>query len=211
MPQTVQEPDTDPAIRADRLRTRALETGVAVSGILPGDWKPVPSGLYQAAIGDGDGRQLILTVTTGAKGEDRLKVSTRFDRDLSRFATGYWEIGMTLAKSATAIARDIERRLLPDLDAELVRARAAQAAEEARQSRVKKALTRIEWALPSLQSDPAGAFSTRVINGADGLRGEFTISADGHTGNVQLRSVPLDLLAAVAAALDADRTSPGTA
>lgn len=211
MPQAVQEPDTDPAIRADRLRTKALETAGALSGHLPGVWKPVPSGLYPAAIGAGDGRQLILTVTTGAKGEDRLKVSTRFDRDVSRFATGHWEISMTLAKSPAAIARDIERRLLPDLDAELDRARAAQAAEEARQTRVKKALTRIEWALPALRADPAGAYSTRVINGADELRGEFTISADGRTADVQLRSVPLDLLTAVAAALDVDRSSPGTA
>jgi hypothetical protein len=198
MPRSIRDPAADPHLRMQRLRSVALEHAGALCELLPGAWQPVPHALYQAVIGAGDGRQLILTATTGAKGEDRLKIGTTFASELRSFAEGQWEISVTLAKNVEVIAREIERRLLPDLDAALARAQSARAAEEERQARFQAALTRIEQALPAARHLSHGPLNTRVFEGTGDLRGEFTVDGNGLTGGLHLRWASLDLLEALA-------------
>jgi len=197
---------TDPALRAQRLQTIAIDTAAALCEFLPGPWAPISPGLYQAAIGPGDGRKLTITATTGARNEARLKVGAGFDRGLARFTDAHWEIGVSLAKRVEVIAREIERRLLPDLDAELARVRAARDAEAAREAAFAAATARIEAALPSLRPHP-GRYNTRVVNGTGGFLGEFSLDLDGRRGDLALRAAPLDLLVVLAETLAAHLSS----
>lgn len=207
MPRTTTDPDTDPAIRSERLRAIATEAASALCAYLPGEWHPVESGHYQAAIGAGDGRELTLTATTGCYDEDRLIVITRFDGDVNRFADGHLEMDMTLASGASTIARQIAQHLLPAMDTKLARAQAAKAAAEERWGRVRTALARIEQVLPATAPVGVGSFS-RACEGPDGFRGQFTIAADGFAGSLTLRAAPVDLLVALARFLVDEDASP---
>lgn len=132
MLRTLRDTDTDPPKRATRLRAVALAHSEALCERLPGQWRPIPVTHSQAAIGCDDGRELILTATTGATGADRLQIGARLVSELERFTRGYNEISVALAKSTDVIAREIGRRLLPDLDEELATARAMREAAQTR-------------------------------------------------------------------------------
>jgi hypothetical protein len=197
---TIPDIHTDPDLRAQRLRAIAVETAAALCECLPGDWAPISPGLFQAAIGAGDGRRFTITATTGATNDPRIKVGAGFELDLARFTDAHWEIGISLSKRIEVIAREIERRLLPHLNAELPRVRAARAAEDAREAAFATAAARIEAALPSLRPHPEH-YNTRVVDGAEGFRADFSLELDGRSGDLTLRAAPIELLVALAEAL----------
>lgn len=196
--------NNDPVIDLDYWRAVARE--------LPGDWK-VQAGAHDryATLGRGDGLSLSLYMETypdTLRGKVRIGVElTRAEYERMRFDESSPVVNVTPTRAASTVARDIERRLLPDAETfyATVRERVdAHAAYDARVEALRAQLAAMpalrEWGDGDLTPRDSNAYG-RVEPYDDRVRFEVTVPADMALRMVAAMSADA---ATVGAAVDGD-------
>jgi hypothetical protein len=115
------------------------------------------------------------------------------------------KIGVSGRRSPAALARDITRRLVPDVAAEMVEVNEHlarhKAAREARHSRRDQLAATLRGARAHEEVDTATHSSLRHHHDDDGSYGDWTLSYDGSSVAIDARSVPYSKAVRIAAIL----------
>lgn len=171
----------------------SVETADALCRLLPGSWKRIDDSPWHEVIEAADGGHLRITVGPDATGQERVCVQTWFVEGQGYVTRRYSKITVALSRGAEALAREVQRRLLPLLEAEMGRVRAEQQREAARRAAMAAALEHIDRTLPSLaRPDRFDRSSFRFLRGPGSTHGEISVDVMANAGSLTINCVPLD-------------------
>ena len=175
-------------------RDRIRQIGGFVATALGEAWKVDTSAEFNHAVSikrADDGASVFLRIGPYGPRNGRLIISGEYPGTYDQHRVDRHEITVAADKDPGKIARDIERRLLPDYLPDLEKVRERIAADE-------RAATTRAAALAALGEVGANETNGRIYISLPGIYGQIDLNHDGQAGRIEVGGVPLSgLIAAI--------------